>query len=112
MSRATDLAELAAWLARSAPALSCYSAAWMADRLQRLERRARRHAERQCDSPLYAEAAQERERRLLCAKADSLLAFRAAGGSQPLAGWRILFEGDPRGSCARIVRPDGDEMRL
>lgn len=100
-------AELAVWISRGAPSLSNYSAAHLAHRIERLERAARRHAERACSDPRYDEAAQERAKRRLQSDADRIRAFNV-GDAMPLRGWVIEFHGDPRGSCLTIARSDAE----
>lgn len=109
-------AELAVHLGRAFPALSAYSAGWLAVDLERLERVARRDAERGCSEYHYDS---EAGRRHLARKAGrwlvrlSELAGLAAdvasetahAAAAQAAGVAITFHGDPRGCCLLLTLP-------
>jgi len=106
----------AALIARHVPALSAYSAAWWAEDLIRLARRAHRHAERCCagedggytrydlarrcvvHDPEAEERADKRLHKAVAAWVQTLCA--QAGDSGAVVAWSI--EGDPRGACLRV----------
>jgi hypothetical protein len=110
-----DATHAAARLARAYPALSCYSAARLAEKLCAIERAQRRHAVRDCSEEWYTRGQEGKTPRDRAAKRIDRRMLNWLDFLGLYSGNRIAppysLEGDPRGAVLRIQFPGEPEAQ-